>query len=324
MSSAIAARHSWISGAARASGCSSPALCVSSSSATTGASWWPVGSTPAATERRQESAIGSRTSSGSPPRRSVAEPGDEALPGEAELLGSQRRRRSDVDRQPGLRAHLPPGSGQRRRTLRRSPLPEEERGYRSAPRNKPAYSQHVAILDLGRRRCRAMTTCSRARRRIVKSLPDVHRRRMGRRALGRDFRVGQPVHRPSLGGRSRAPAPRTSTPRSAPRVRAFDDGPWPRHDRRRARAAHAQARRPDRRERRADRGGRDDRQRQADPRDGGPAARAGRLLPLLRGRGRQDRRRDAARRPRRTSSSTRCASRSASSPRSRRGTRRCC
>ena len=45
----------------------------------------------------------------------VAEPGDEPLPREAQLLGPQRRRRSDVDGQPGLRAHLPPDSGQRRR-----------------------------------------------------------------------------------------------------------------------------------------------------------------------------------------------------------------
>ena len=59
----------------------------------------------------------------------------------------------------------------------------------------------------------------------------------------------------------------------------------------------APARRADRRERFADRHCGDDRQREADPRDGGPAARAGRLLPLLRGRGGQAARGDDPRRP---------------------------
>ena len=118
-------------------------------------------------------------------------------------------------------------------------------------------------------------------------LPDADRRRVGgRRARGRRSRAS--TRSPGSRGRpSRAAAPRTWTPRCGPR------GPRSRlvaqDDRRGARAAAAAAGRADRRERRAHRGGRDDRQRQADPRDGGPAARAGRLLPLLRGRGRQDR-----------------------------------
>ena len=52
-------------GRRRASGCSSQRSCVSSSSATTGAWRPPVGSTPADCERRHESVIASRTSSGS-------------------------------------------------------------------------------------------------------------------------------------------------------------------------------------------------------------------------------------------------------------------
>jgi hypothetical protein len=66
VSSATAARHSWMIPAARESGCSAQSICVSSSSATIGAIWWPVGSMPAARERRHDSKIGSRTSSGSP------------------------------------------------------------------------------------------------------------------------------------------------------------------------------------------------------------------------------------------------------------------
>ena len=60
-SSAVAARHERISGAISASGWISQRAEASSASATCGAIRRPLGSTPAAAERRQESAIGPRT-----------------------------------------------------------------------------------------------------------------------------------------------------------------------------------------------------------------------------------------------------------------------
>ena len=68
-SSAIPARHSRISGATDTSGWTSQRAAASSSSATDGAEPFALGSTPAADDRRHESAIGSRTDSGRPPPR---------------------------------------------------------------------------------------------------------------------------------------------------------------------------------------------------------------------------------------------------------------
>ena len=65
-SSALAARQERISGAITASGWTSQRADVSSASATTGATRAPEGSTPAAADRRHESAIGSRTVRASP------------------------------------------------------------------------------------------------------------------------------------------------------------------------------------------------------------------------------------------------------------------
>src|SRR3954470_15160269 len=119
---------------------------------------------------------------------------------------------------------------------------------------------------------------------------------MGRRALGRDVRERRPVHRPPVGGHP-ARGARGRRRRRARRARGVRRRTVAGHARHRARAAHAPPRRPHRGERRTHRDRRDDRQRQADPRDGGPAARAGRLLPLVRGRGGQDPRRDDPRGP---------------------------
>ena len=59
-SSAMPAMHSRISGALETSGCTSQRAAASSSSATSGAEPSRDGSTPAAVERSQESAIGER------------------------------------------------------------------------------------------------------------------------------------------------------------------------------------------------------------------------------------------------------------------------
>jgi hypothetical protein len=59
--------------------------------------------------------------------RLVADRIDEALPREAQLLGSQQRRRSGVDGQPRLGAHLPPVPGDVVATGRdRKPAPTDE------------------------------------------------------------------------------------------------------------------------------------------------------------------------------------------------------
>ena len=68
-SSAMPAKHSRISGATVTSGWTSQRAAASSSSATDGAEPLGPGSTPAANERRHESAIGPRTDSGRPPPR---------------------------------------------------------------------------------------------------------------------------------------------------------------------------------------------------------------------------------------------------------------
>jgi hypothetical protein len=58
------AKHSRISGATDSSGWTSQRAAASSSSATDGAEPFALGSTPAAEDRRQESAIGPRIESG--------------------------------------------------------------------------------------------------------------------------------------------------------------------------------------------------------------------------------------------------------------------
>ena len=72
-------------------------------------------------------------------------------------------------------------------------------------------------------------------------------------------------------------------------ARAALDGDWGAMTGFQRAALHAQARRPDHRQRRTPRPGRGPRQRQALPGDDRPAAGAGRLVPLLRGARRQDR-----------------------------------
>ena len=84
-------------------------------------------------------------------------------------------------------------------------------------------------------------------------------------------------------GTSRRRRPRRRRRARRPRRRVGRDDRLP------ARRAHAQARRPDHRERGAARPGRGARQRQALPGDDRPAAGAGRLVPLLRRARRQDR-----------------------------------
>ena len=104
---------------------------------------------PASTERRQESTIGSRTSSGSPSsladgraRRRTA-PTRSAAPGPAASAPFRRRWPATTW------SSSSSCSGQRRRIdCDWSPLPEESRGYRAAPAGtNAAYSQHVVNLD---------------------------------------------------------------------------------------------------------------------------------------------------------------------------------
>ena len=148
--------------------------------------------------------------------------------------------------------------------------------------------------------------------------------------------AGSPV--PSAGGRfydtvdpysgepwARVPdADEQDVDRAVAAARAAFEGEWGETHRLPAREADAPARRPDRARRGAPGRARDARQREAAARDDRPARLPPRVVPLLRGLGGQDRRREPALGRGPTTSSTRARSRSAWWPRSSRGTRRSC
>ena len=142
--------------------------------------------------------------------------------------------------------------------------------------------------------------------------------------LGKTFESAEPLHRPAVGD-DRRRRTRGHRPRGRRRPAPRSTGSGARKTGFERAAIMRDVAAADHRQRRAAGAARGARLRQADARDARPAHGAGQLVPLLlRASPTSSRARRCRRSRRRPTSATRCASRSASSVRSRRGTARCC